>query len=201
MGPREPNHGVRLALYFEKHSSGKRYQLTFLSPSIVFIHGLQGHPFRTWTHPNLSVHSNTVSREKQRQSGIKRAFAHLKRKSKRTGENSKDIQGFDEETFISRDPGTRQLVFWPYDLLPTACTEARILTWGYDTHVTKYYREPTSKANVFNLGKSLLYELARHRPRDRPLIFVAHSLGGIITKQVCNNSTIFSDNNHISHLP
>jgi protein SERAC1 len=77
-----------------------------------------------------------------------------------------------------------QVVFWPGDLLPKECPDARILTWGYDTIVTKHLTGAVNKSNVFAQGKNLLYALGRERPLDRPLIFVAHSLGGIIVKEV-----------------
>jgi hypothetical protein len=79
------------------------------------------------------------------------------------------------------------VVFWPKDLLPTECPRARILTWGYDTVVTKGYGAAT-KNNIFAHARDLLYALEREREHDIPLIFVAHSLGGIIVKEVGSGS-------------
>jgi hypothetical protein len=75
-------------------------------------------------------------------------------------------------------------VYWPLDLLPTDCPEARITTWGYDTVVTKGIASPTNKNNIFAHARDLLYSLHRERPLNRQLIFVAHSLGGIVVKEV-----------------
>lgn len=77
-----------------------------------------------------------------------------------------------------------KLVYWPRDLLPDDCPEARIITWGYDTVVTHGYSRATSKNNIFAHAKDLLFSLNRERSQDTPIIFVAHSLGGIIVKEV-----------------
>ena len=78
-------------------------------------------------------------------------------------------------------------VFWPQDLLPRDCDCARILTWGYKSHVTRVY-ESTNKNSVFTHAKNLLFALTRERTEGRPLIFVAHSLGGILVKEVLRRS-------------
>jgi hypothetical protein len=74
-------------------------------------------------------------------------------------------------------------VYWPKDLLPTDCPNARILVWGYDTIVTRGFA-PSNKSNIFAYARNLLYSLERQRPNGRPIIFVAHSLGGILVKEV-----------------
>jgi len=75
-------------------------------------------------------------------------------------------------------------VYWPKHLLPIDCPKARIMTWGYDTVITKGIAAPTNKSNIFAHAKDLLYALDRERPYGRPLMFVAHSLGGIVVKEV-----------------
>ncbi|KAH8886585.1 hypothetical protein GQ53DRAFT_844831 [Thozetella sp. PMI_491] len=74
--------------------------------------------------------------------------------------------------------------FWPQDLLPSDCPSARILTWGYDTKVTKLGGS-INKNSVYSHGKDLLFGMRRlvEQPQ-RPIIFVAHSLGGIVVKEM-----------------
>jgi hypothetical protein len=103
----------------------------------VFIHGIQGHPQKTWTHPK------TIS------------------KSKTEG------------------------IYWPRDLLSNDFPNVRILTYGYDSHVSRFFAA-TNQSGIFSHGQKFLRALKRERQEapKRPLIFLAHSLGGIITKEV-----------------
>ncbi len=74
--------------------------------------------------------------------------------------------------------------FWPADLLPRDFENARILTHGYDSRVTKGFTAPTSKNGIFQHGNSFLRALSRVRLHcgGRPIIFVAHSLGYVPLK-------------------
>lgn len=104
----------------------------------MFIHGLQGHPEKTWTYSNE------------------------KKKAK---------------------------CFWPRDLLNRDFPNARVLMYGYDSNLTntlKKLHKPINQAGIWNHADSFLLELERERQDapKRPLIFLAHSLGGIILKDV-----------------
>jgi hypothetical protein len=81
-------------------------------------------------------------------------------------------------------------VFWPRDLLAHElwCQAARILTYGYDSKVTKAYSN-SNKNNLFAHAKDALHALEREKPKRRPIIFVVHSLGGLVVKEVINIST------------
>jgi hypothetical protein len=96
-------------------------------------------------------------------------------------------------------------VFWPKELLPKVVPQTRIFTWGYDVDINHLFSS-ASQATVFQHAGTLLSDLANKRTSNvekrRPLIFIAHSLGGIVVKDVrmssikrvpCYRLTVFLD--------
>lgn len=74
--------------------------------------------------------------------------------------------------------------FWPEDLLPSKRPNTRVLSMGYEAEI----RGGTSTATIRTIATNLLIFLELSRTGvewTRPIVFVAHSLGGLIVKQVC----------------
>lgn len=160
--------------------------------SIVIVHGLKGHPYKTWTSAKTAgvatAQPSSSDVDSLRPSEKKSRFrsslgAWLGRTSSIRSEVDKKgkTNSFKSESSVI-DPEAR--LFWPADLLPEKCPQARILTYGYDTKITKYLSGPTNKSSIFSHSKDLLFALGRQRLLDRPVIYVAHSLGGIVIKEV-----------------
>ncbi|KAL5001151.1 hypothetical protein BDV10DRAFT_199407 [Aspergillus recurvatus] len=116
---------------------------------IVFVHGLNGHPHRTWT-------------------------------SSKTG------------------------TFWPVDLLPDVLSSCRvrILSYGYNANVTSF-TDGASKDRILNHSETLAASLAANRTirdcTERPIIFVCHSLGGLVVKRALIYSRSLT-NEKVEHL-
>ena len=75
---------------------------------------------------------------------------------------------------------------WLKDFLPSELPFARIMTFGYDSTVllSKSVAEIEDKA--LELLNQLSLERTSHEPADsngRPIVFIAHSLGGILVKK------------------
>jgi len=62
----------------------------------------------------------------------------------------------------------QQSVFWPYDLLSKHpdFEKARILTWGYNSHVVVDFFGTSDKQNISQHGNNLMVALQQERKRD-----------------------------------
>ncbi|KAI9710443.1 MAG: hypothetical protein M1812_007411 [Candelaria pacifica] len=120
---------------------------------IVAVHGLNGHPFKSWT--------------------------------------TRGEEGSQQRCWLSDQ-----------DLLPRALKQARILTWGYNANVTALLGA-TSSDRILNHAQTLVAQLEADRSLEnasrRPVVFVCHSLGGIIVKKALAYSASRTSK-HIKHL-
>lgn len=157
--------------------------------SIILVHGLQGHPKRTWLYTSRTQDQRRDSSSRKRWKG---ALAELM--SPKSGSSASVGNVGPSVASSSVDDG----VYWPGDLLPPDCPNARIMVWGYDTVISKGYA-PTDKSSLFGHAKNLLYALNRIRPQDRKIVFVAHSLGGLIVKEMLRRSQADEDS-HIQNI-
>ena len=102
-------------------------------------------------------------------------------------------------------------VSWPQDLLPSRLQYGRILSYGYDSHISDW-RRMVSQNTVTDHANNLLRDLSNHRDEDdsvtkessvldvnletdvsqndRPIFFVTHSLGGLVCEDV-ESPTVF----------
>lgn len=81
-------------------------------------------------------------------------------------------------------------MYWPRDLLPQTVPDARVLTYGYDTKVRHSVIGVVSQNTVYDHSWNFLCaveELRRKEPL-RPLLLVAHSLGGLVVKEALRKS-------------
>ena len=108
---------------------------TEIIADVIFVHGLLGHPKRTWEHE--------------------------------VPKSSKGIS-----------------YYWPLEALPQDFPNVRVMTYGYESAPTGNYSSATTHMNINQHARTLLAGVAASRDDclGRPIIFMAHSLGGILVK-------------------
>ncbi|KAH7354297.1 hypothetical protein B0T11DRAFT_126351 [Plectosphaerella cucumerina] len=174
---------------------------------IVFCHGLGGHPYDTWacrrsdTAPTnersrfdpavpSSVDGNGSLGKRQRFLSKFRSLGLGSKSSENITQNGNDTWQSDT-TLAFPNPETDQsrAIYWITDFLAEekGLEHARILVYGYDSKVAKLYKN-VNQNDFFAHAKNLMYALAREKPARRPVIFVAHSLGGLLVKEVLRRS-------------
>jgi hypothetical protein len=135
--------------------------------SVVFVHGFTGHPYRTWASKGKQADRNVNSDDPP---------------------NSKRRKLFK----IKNEKDNNSEIYWPRDLLPDTMPMARVLTFGYDTKLRHALGPEGSKNSVYDHAKELLQSLNDHRvdreSTERPILFIAHSLGGIVVKEALRQS-------------
>jgi hypothetical protein len=190
--------------------------------SVVFVHGLFGHPQRTWTGwkqperrtaPSPSQDFNLPGRVEQSTGGERLSVTtDPEAEPGVTNESSsREIlhQGSDIPSssmincslIVGLQAGE---IFWPESMLPIVLPVARILTWGYDADVDAFNTSVghnnveqhstdllTDIANLLDkLGdvspgsRAYMSKLTDLWEQAKPIIFVVHSLGGIVVKEV-----------------
>jgi hypothetical protein len=106
------------------------------------------------------------------------------------GLNILDKPGHAEATWTAQNGR-----LWLRDLLPTALSNARILLFAYNSNVAFQ----TSTAGVRDASESLLDRLLSLRKdlSSRPIVFLAHSLGGLVVKRALVSAKLDSTYNSI----
>lgn len=77
------------------------------------------------------------------------------------------------------------------------------MTYGYDTHIRFKLAGPRASQNtVYDIAWDFLVALEAQRrdATDRPLIFVAHSLGGIVVKEMLRRSQGSHSHDHLRQI-
>ena len=172
----------------------------------MFVHGFTGHPKDTWT---IKVKEQSKNRAKRH--GQDDEIGDVARPSKRPklpffgrrpstlhstvtsapaspgpsrtptadGTNGRDQAGSEGQRLKE--------VYWPADLARQTIPNSRILTYGYDTKVRHWLKGQVSKKTVYDHAWDMLCSLEafRRHPNEerRPIVFIAHSLGGIVVKE------------------
>src|SRR5271156_1978955 len=145
---------------------------------VVFIHGLHGNPRRTWRYHGTDIIREPVSEDVY----VKKGLGLFRKKRPKWEEKRVKIS-----------------VYWPADLLPDDRNGIRVTTYGYDSHVTKFFNGAANQTSISGHGPVVFefFSCPKAYMLRRPLIFVAHSLRGLVVKEALRRSR---DERHQAHL-
>ncbi|GES66730.1 PGAP1-like protein-domain-containing protein [Aspergillus terreus] len=168
----------RLGLTLLHPRSNDANSLAAPTVNIVFVHGLRGHPRKTWEYVT------PVQRAVTRSAGAvpakkKNWFNKLKLESSlrstvagphlRLADTNGPMDGYEN-------------VYWPADLLPSVVPNARIWAYGYNADIIGGLFQSNNKNSILQHGNDFMVKAERILKGDLPIIFVAHSLGGLVVK-------------------
>ncbi|KAK3314378.1 hypothetical protein B0H66DRAFT_595100 [Apodospora peruviana] len=93
------------------------------------------------------------------------------------------VHGLDGDPIATWQADDAERTVWPRDLLPNHFPNIRVLSFGYNASI----KGTTSQSGIRDHARALLQWLDDFRDGEselsRPLIFVGHSLGGVLIKQ------------------
>lgn len=148
--------------------------------SVIAVQGLDAHPYYTWVGKQDSA--------EKRESKRRHPF-NLLRGRRRNAQ-------IDELPDVARITSETAEVMWLRDLLSSLIPNARIATYSYESD----WRKTNVKTSLRQCEEQLLNVLHQNRSdekeRQRPLIFIGHSLEGLIIKQaliLANHGNDFRD--------
>ncbi|KAI9781443.1 MAG: hypothetical protein M1839_006037 [Geoglossum umbratile] len=93
------------------------------------------------------------------------------------------LTGNRESTWTDKSSG----VFWPAHLLKNDVPKTRIVTFGYDADVAHFWAVASQNRignHALNLVNALVQMRERTNTEGRPILFVTHSLGGLVFEDV-----------------
>ena len=92
-------------------------------------------------------------------------------------------------TWLYKDKGSR--VHWPSELLKQDLPNERIMSFGYDADIVNLWN-PRSHTPLTGHAGNMVGAVARKRERtnteDRKILFVGHSLGGLVIEHALSHS-------------
>ncbi|KAK4160531.1 hypothetical protein QBC43DRAFT_113210 [Cladorrhinum sp. PSN259] len=154
--------------------------------NIIFVHGLRGHPQRTWEDSRGRGSVNRGNKDVGPAKSGKRDIIKSLFKSKTSSSASTSA------TTSTSDNGTNEeslsKLFWPDEYLTQDIPEARVWTYGYNADAIGGLFEANNKNSVSQHGRDFAVRIEREIQNEDPFLFVAHSLGGIIVKDAIRRS-------------
>lgn len=132
----------------------------------MFVHGLRGHPRRTWEYTDLTGQSkNGASPNDEPSVPEKRSWLHRLKHSSRS-KHSTDASNSHHSTAVSAVNVGSGTSFWPADELPKIVPQANIYTYGYNADVIEGIFQENNKNSILQHGNDMMVRLERSIEND-----------------------------------
>ncbi|KAL2141563.1 hypothetical protein VTI28DRAFT_2213 [Corynascus sepedonium] len=161
--------------------------------NIIFVHGLRGHPQHTWEDsPGRGSVGRSSADRANKDAGTaavrKRDILKSYFKSKPSSLTSTSTTTSIADNKTGEESPSK--LFWPDEYLTQDIPEARVWTYGYDADAIGGLFQAKNKNSVSQHGQDFAARVEWAIQNDDPILFVAHSLGGIIVKDaICRSDT------------
>jgi hypothetical protein len=136
---------------------------------VVFVHGVNGDAFFTWRQLEPSD-MDPIS------------VVRTLRKSVDPSDKKSDTAP-PQDLVLDDTPSTKDqaAIIWPKDWLAKDIPDARILTVGYDIYLSKWFGDALP---LEQQAQEMLKKLKLAGIGTKPVIFVTHSFGGLLVKEM-----------------
>jgi hypothetical protein len=141
-----------------------------------------GHPRKTWQYGTPAKPAKAETPESKKKENSRLSKLSPFRTSRKDEKSKASSQEHPEVTAGNKTSDC----FWPLDLIPDDFPNLRIMTYGYDSYLTHFYKGKTNQMTISQHAQKLLEQItnARAACRGRPITFVVHSLGGVLVKDM-----------------
>lgn len=126
--------------------------------SVVFVHGLQGHPRDTWAWDRPAQLAPRVPGGTAGHSHLLKKIFSRRQRTGLEGTHKPEVDG----------------VYWPLDFLAKDCVNSRILTWGYESKVSNFFGGAANQSNIRAHAQNLLRALMVERLNSVSSRFTVH---------------------------
>lgn len=134
--------------------------------SIIFVHGLRGHPRKTWTGARVREVNNHHDDSIRQRKELKPFWGSRKAKRK-SAEPSKS------------KCSTLAEVFWPEEYLIPEIPEARIWSYGYNTDFMAGFFQAKNKKSLSQHGRDLAVRFEREIENE---VFLTQQIRKLLAK-------------------
>lgn len=136
---------------------------------IVFVHGLMGSVFKTWRQCNSSSAMPNCEPKIKNNDTMDSGFDDVSR--------TVDLNGSEEYTRC-----------WPQTWLPKDVRNCRVLAVNYHTYLSNWNLEcPVKRETLEDKAKSIERDLIAAGLGSKPIVFIGHSMGGLLIKKLLVN--------------